>query len=154
MTQRALKLLFFGGAGAAFALSYSVADIASRIIVARRSFADAVGEHLEMALRPPFATLMLAAPFAALAWLGYRLGCRNAVKRGIALLFLPSVILAYFYFWGLYGSQEALLQRKWTAATLSVGLLPFFVGIPTVASAVALYFLVRPPAASSVRGGS
>ena len=154
MTPRALKQLFFGGAGIAFALSYSVADIASRIIVARQSFADAAGDHLEMALAPPFATLVLAAPFAALAWLAYRLGCQSAVKRGIALLFLPSVILGYFYFWGLYGSQEALLQKKWTAAALSIGLLPFFVGIPTVLSAVAVYFVVRPRAARSVHGGA
>ena len=43
MTPRALKQLFFGGAGTAFALSYSGFDVASRIVVARRSFGDAVG---------------------------------------------------------------------------------------------------------------
>lgn len=131
----------------AFAVSYSVADIASRMIVARSNFVDAIGDHLEMALVPPFGTLLLAGPFFVIGWLSYRLACRNALKRGIALLVAASIVLGYFYFWGLYGSQEALLQSKWTAAALSVGLLPFFVGIPTIAGAVLIYFAVRPRAA-------
>jgi hypothetical protein len=151
MTPRSLKQLFFGGAGIAFALSYSAADIASRMIVARQGFTDAVGDHLYTALFPPFGTLILAAPFAAIAWFAYRLGCSNAVKRGITLLLLPSAVLGYFYFWGLYGSQQALLQKKWTAAALSIGLLPFFVGIPVVVVAVAVYFVVRPRAESAVQ---
>ena len=154
MTPRALKQLFFGGAGIAFALSYSVSDVASRMIVARQSFSDAVGDHLDMALIPPLLTLALAVPFAALAWLSYLLGCRNAVKRGIALLSLPSVVLAYFYYWGLHGQQQALLQEQWTAAALSVGLLPFFVGIPIVLCALGVYFVVKPRAAAHVHGGA
>jgi hypothetical protein len=152
MTPRALKQFFFGGAAVAFALSYPLADIASRMVVARRSFNDAVGEHLRMAAIQPFGTLMLAIPFAALGWLSYRQGRRNAMKRGVALLFVPSVVLAYFYYSGFYGSQQALLEKHWTAAALSVGVLPFFVGIPTVLSAVVVFFAVKPRIAASVQG--
>jgi hypothetical protein len=40
--------------------------------------------------------------------------------------------LLYFYFRGHQDAQRALLEEHWTAAALSVGLLPFFIGIPVV----------------------
>jgi hypothetical protein len=42
------------------------------------------------------------------------------------------ITLFYFYFEGYQGSQYAMLERKWTAAALAIGLLPFFIGIPVV----------------------
>lgn len=144
MTPRTLKQVFLGGAVAAFAISYSIADIVSRVIVTHSSIGDAIHNHLQTALLQPFGTLLLAVPFMVFGWLGYRLGSLSAVKRGVVLLAAASLVLGYFYFRGLYGSQEALLQRKWTAAALSVGLLPFFVGIPAVACAFVVYFLAKP----------
>jgi hypothetical protein len=43
--------------------------------------------------------------------------------------------LLYFYFQGHQGAQLALLDEKWTAAALSIGLLPFFIGVPVVFAA-------------------
>lgn len=48
----------------------------------------------------------------------------NAVLA--CLLFAASMTaLVYLYFVGHWGAQDALLQEKWTASALSVGLLPF-----------------------------
>jgi hypothetical protein len=149
MTPQALKRLYFFGAGLAFVLSYSVADIASRVIVARQNLIYAIGGHLREALLQPVATVLLAAPFGCLAWLSYRLGCRKAPKRGLVLLIIPSFVLAYFYFSGLFAAKEAMLKKMWTAAALSVGLLPFFIGVPVVTCAVIAYFLIRPRTSAS-----
>jgi hypothetical protein len=42
------------------------------------------------------------------------------------------VTLLYFYFQGHQAAEHAALKHMWTAASLSVGLLPIFVGAPVV----------------------
>jgi hypothetical protein len=87
-------------------------------------------KHLWTNLKSQIPGQMLFVPFG-----GAALICRAANKRAktrsaVALFLVALAALGYFYFGGLQASQQATLDEKWTAATLSIGLLPFFVGLP------------------------
>jgi hypothetical protein len=53
---------------------------------------------------------------------------KRARTRSTAVIFAVGMLaLLYFYFRGHQDAQRALLEEHWTAAALSVGLLPFFI---------------------------
>jgi hypothetical protein len=51
--------------------------------------------------------------------------------------------LSYFYFGGFHAAEQAMVDERWTAAALSIGLLPFFVGVPFVLALMGAAFIVR-----------
>lgn len=94
--------------------------------------AFAVREYLNDAAGEFIGTMLLLAPFIGVAFV-----CSwaetQARSRTVFLIFSAAMLaLFYFYFQGHEGAERALLQRKWTAAALSIGLLPFFIGVPVV----------------------
>ena len=108
------------------------ADIIARVSIAGETVAVALREHLYWAVGGFVGTIALLAPFLAVAVV-----CAHAEKRArsrsVGLIFAIAMLtLLTFYFQGHQGAQRALLEQKWTAAALSIGLLPFFLGIPLV----------------------
>jgi hypothetical protein len=108
------------------------ADLIARTTIAGEPFDVALGEHLYYAGVQFVGTLLLLAPFVAVAFL-----CNRAEKRartcGVVFIFVVAMLtLLYFYFDAYQGAERALLAEKWTAAALSIGLLPFFIGAPVV----------------------
>ena len=73
----------------------------------------------------PIGTLMLLGPFVAMAGLSAEVA-KTSGRVGAAVFFcVLAAVLGWMYFSGYWGAQIALGQKKWTAAALSVGLLPF-----------------------------
>ena len=108
------------------------ADLIARTSIAGEPLAAALREHLYYAGLQFVGTILLLAPFVAVAFVCSRAE-KQARSRSVALIFAAAMFtLLYFYFQGHQGAQHALLEEKWTAAALSIGLLPFFIGVPVV----------------------
>jgi hypothetical protein len=84
---------------------------------------------------PGGALVMLVPPYFVIAYLARRAARRTNQLVGWLVFLPPVAILGWYYYWGHIGAEKALLDQMWTAAALSVGLLPFFVGIPVVLGA-------------------
>jgi uncharacterized membrane protein YfcA len=115
-------------------LVFLTATIASDVIaltsIGGEPFEAALREHLYWARVEILGTALLMAPFVAVAFIS-SLGERRAGKRATALIFAVAMLaLLYFYFQGYQAAERAAEARKWTGATLSIALLPFFVGLP------------------------
>jgi hypothetical protein len=116
----------------AFFAATTGADLIARTSIAGQPFGPALHQHLYWAGVQPVGTLFLHAPFVIVALL-----CAHAEKRARTRSILPifavaMVTLLYFYFQGHQAAEHAALKHMWTAASLSVGLLPIFVGAPVV----------------------
>jgi TRAP-type C4-dicarboxylate transport system permease small subunit len=51
---------------------------------------------------------------------------KRTLKSGAVLFVTGAVVLGLIYLAGHIGAEQAMQQRKWTAAALSVGLIPFY----------------------------
>jgi hypothetical protein len=126
MTTKAYLLI----ATAVFIGAVTGSDLVARITIARVSFGVALVEHLHWVSLTIVGIVFLFAPFAGVALICGIANRRAKTRGAITLFFVGMAVLAYFYFGGFRASQEAMLDKKWTAAALSIGLLPFLVGIP------------------------
>lgn len=121
---------------AVFIAATTGADLIARTSIAGEPFATALREHLHWAVVQFLGTILLLAPFVAVAFICARVE-KQAHSRGVVVIFLLAMLtLLYFYFQGHQGAQYALLEQRWTAAALSIGLLPFFIGVPVVLAAI------------------
>jgi heme/copper-type cytochrome/quinol oxidase subunit 3 len=121
---------------AVFLVATAGADLVARTSIGGQPFAAALHEHLYWAAVELVGTALLLAPFIAVAFVCARIE-KQARDRSVALIFTAAMLaLLYFYFQGYQASERAMLQKMWTAATLSVGLLPFFIGVPVVLAAL------------------
>jgi hypothetical protein len=112
------------------------ADLVARTSIAGQPLAAALREHFYWAGVQFIGTMLLLAPFVAVAFV-CALAEKRARTRSVLLIFTAAMLtLLYFYFQGHQAAERAMLQKMWTAATLSVGLLPFFIGIPVVLAAI------------------
>ena len=109
------------------------ADLVARTAIAGEPFGVALRDHLYYYAGVQLVgTIFLLAPFVAVSFLCARAG-RQARTRSVASIFAVTMLtLFYFYYQGHQGAQLALLEEKWTASALAVGMLPFFPGIPLV----------------------
>lgn len=127
----------------AFCAATTGADLVARTTIAGEPAAAALRDHLYWAGVQLPGTLFLLSPFAGLAFLCARAE-RKARSRGVICIFaIATLILLYFYFQGHQGAQYALLEKKWTAAALSIGLLPFFIGVPVLLIATCAALLAK-----------
>ena len=127
---------------ASFLVATTGADLVARMTIANEPLSLALREHFYWAGVQFVGTLLLLAPFAGVAFV-----CAGVEKRArgrsAALIFGAAMLaLIYFYFQGHQAAQHASLERHWTAAALSIGLLPFFVGLPVVVTAIGAGILV------------
>ena len=111
------------------------ADLIARTSITGESLTVALREHLYYASAQFVGTILLLAPFVAVAFVCSRAE-KQARARSVSLIFAVAMFaLLYFYFQGHQGAQHALLEENWTAAALSIGLLPFVIGLPVVLAA-------------------
>jgi len=119
----------------AFLVATTGADLFARTSIGGEPFAVALRDHLYWAAVQFVGTLLLLAPFAGVALIG-TLVERRARQRSAVLIFAVGLLtLLYFYVQGYQAAEHAMLAKKWTAAALSIGLLPFFIGVPVVLTA-------------------
>lgn len=115
-----------------FLVATTGSDLIARTSIGGDSFTVALRDHLYWAAAQFAGTIFLLAPFVAVALVSARVE-KQARSRSVVVTFaLAMLTLLYFYFQGYQGAQQAFLEEKWTAAALSVGLLPFFIGVPVV----------------------
>jgi hypothetical protein len=126
----------------AFVMAATGSNLIAYMTIANKSFGDAFSEHLRWVSDMSLGVVFLFAPFGVSALI-CGLANKSAKTRTIATIFCTSMaILAYFYFEGFQAAEHAMLAKRWTAAALSMGLLPFFIGIPllvvvTIAAVIA-----------------
>jgi hypothetical protein len=119
----------------AFVVGTMGSDLVARTSIAGERVAQAFSEHLHLAWVQFTGTMLLAAPFIAVAFI-CAFAQRQARDRSAVVIFAIAMsTLLYFYFSGYQAAQHALLDSNWTAAALSIGLLPFFIGLPVVLAA-------------------
>jgi len=107
-------------------------DVVARMEVAGETFGYATRDHLSIALNSWVGAIFLLAPFLIVGWTAAAIEKRARTRIAILVFAVGMVPLTYFYFHGYQAAQHALADEKWTAAALSIGLLPFFVGIPVL----------------------
>lgn len=100
-------------------------EVFARLWVGRNTALEAVSEASYYAATQPLGTATLLAPFVLLAWMTGSLAAKKTLKSGMVLFSAGAVAISLLYFGGHMGAEQAMQHRKWTAAALSVGLLPF-----------------------------
>ena len=128
---------YLPAAVATFFAGTTGADLYARTAIGQQAFSNALHEHLYWAGVQAIGTLLLLAPFVVVA-----LVCTRSEKqtrtRSVALIFAVAMLtLLYSYVEGHLAAQRAMMAKMWTAATLSIGLLPFFIGVPVVLGVIA-----------------
>ena len=126
MSTKAYLLL----ATAIFIAVVAGSDLFARITIAGEAIDNAVTEHLHWASLTIIGNIALFVPFGGTALICGATNKRAKTRSAAALFFIAMAVLAYFYFGGFQAAQHAFLDERWTAAALSIGLLPFFVGLP------------------------
>jgi hypothetical protein len=114
-----------------FLVSTNGFDILARLLVAHQPFGAALRESGYYTIVQPIGTAMLAAPFLVAGLLSAAVARRANLAQASLFFVVVVAILGWIYFLGHWGAQQALLQKKWTAASLSIGLLPF-ISIPVI----------------------
>jgi hypothetical protein len=142
LTRQAMwvyPLLVFIG----FLIATNGFDIAARIVVVGQPAPYACHQSFYYMASQPIASLLLAWPFAALGYLAFCLSQRTDDLK--AFLFFTGfwLVLAGMYGVDFVSAQQAMKAAAWTAATLSIGLLPFL-SIPVLVVALIASRLIKP----------
>ena len=122
---------------AAFAAVVTGSDVAAAMVVRGLSLVDAFEQHLEWASHTVLGILFLFAPYALAALICAGVNAQGRTRTAAALFALSLGALSYFYVVGFYAAEQAMVDQRWTAAALSVGLLPVFVGGPVLFALIA-----------------
>lgn len=134
-------MLFLGLAVAMFVVAHVGFEVYARLLVGRNGLSEALHETLYYSAIQPIGSMMLLAPFLFLGWMAASLAKKKTMKVGMLLFAVGVTILTVMYFKGHIGAQQAMLAHKWTAAALSVGLLPFQ-SIPVLFIMLVVYLLM------------
>ena len=118
-------MLYFSMATVAFLLATTGSDIFTRMTIGNQSFGLALTQHFYWAGVQFIGTLLLFLPFGFMAAIGSWIEDNAKRWKGILIFGLPTLYLMYAYFEGYHASKIAELDKRWTAATLDVGFLPF-----------------------------
>jgi biotin transporter BioY len=115
-----------------------------RTSVAGQTFGEALTEHAHWAVIQPVATLLLLAPFVAVAILSAAMEKDIRRRSAVAIFGAAALALIFLYFRGYNAAEQFARQRMWTAATFSTAFLPLkaivVVLLALAASAVATRF--------------
>jgi lipid-A-disaccharide synthase-like uncharacterized protein len=107
---------------ASFLVAVVGGDIGSQIAVSGKSSSDAISDAIKYSSF--LGTAMLAVPFVAADFLSVEVGRRAPLTVTMWFFAALSGALVLLYFLGYWSSRQALLEHKWTASALAVGLLP------------------------------
>jgi hypothetical protein len=139
MSERATRYMaFFGVAAVMYVLIDGGLDVLARVRVGEQSLSKALTDTSRYLFLQPLGLLLSFTPFAAVAWVCCSLA-GISWSRAIGLFAVCMAVFAYMYYVGHSDSQMYMQQRKWTAASLAVGLIPFK-SIPIVLIALGLRF--------------
>lgn len=130
-------------AALAFVIAVTGSDMFAKMAVSDLSIGQAFVQHLEWASLTVFGIVLLFAPYGAAALICAKLNERSRTGTAATLFALSLFVLSYFYFGGFYSAEQAMVDKRWTAAALSIGLLPFFVGVPFVLALIGAAFIAR-----------
>ena len=117
---------------AVFVAATTGSDVFASMTVGGRPFATALHENLYWAGMEFVGTMFLLAPFVAVAFVCALVEKQSRARSALLIFALAMLTLLYFYFEGHQAAERDALQKMWTAASLSVGLLPFVIGVPVV----------------------
>lgn len=117
--------VFFSLAVLLFLIATLGSDVVARTTVGGEGLVKALSDHVYYAFIQPIGTAMLLAPFLLLGWMAASAAKRKGFDAGLGVFLLGLLMLGFMYFSGYQDSQGFVKERKWTAATLSIGLLPF-----------------------------
>jgi len=107
----------------AFLAATLVTDVVARMSFSTASLPHAIGDHFKYA---GFShSIMMLIPFAAISLICARLEKFSKTRSSLAIFSISVAALVYFYASGFWSAQSALQQERWTASSLSVGILPF-----------------------------
>ena len=105
-------------------------DIAARTAVAGETLEVALAEHLRS--WGVGTTLFLFAPFLGVGLISALVEKWVSARSAVLIFAGGTLPLLYFYFVGYQDAQQALLDEKWTASALAVGMLPLLAGGPVL----------------------
>ena len=134
---------FLALAAVAFLIATTGSDVFARVTIGGEALSKAFSEHFYWAGVQFTGTLMLLAPFGFLAVIASWVQERTNAWKAVALFVVPTAYLVYSYFEGYQASQLAMLDKRWTAATMSIGFLPFAAAAVVLLTWLAALFLVR-----------
>jgi len=110
-------------------------DVVALMSIAGESFEVALREHVYWVGVEFAGTLLLLVPFIAVAFTSAHWESRAGQHVSALIFAIAMLALLYFYFQAYQAAQIAAQAKRWTAATLSIGLLPFLIGFPVVIAA-------------------
>jgi hypothetical protein len=117
--------VFLAVAVVSFLLATTGSDVFARMTVGGQNLGAALSDHFYWAGVQFIATILLFLPFGFLAVIGSWIEDKADRLKAIVVFGLPTLYLIYSYFEGYQAAKVAELDKHWTAATLSIGFLPF-----------------------------
>jgi heme/copper-type cytochrome/quinol oxidase subunit 3 len=134
-----IQMTFYGLALLAFAIAQPGFQAFASVSVERAPWPRAIIDSVRDATSEPIGTLILLTPFALLALAAVSIAKRKSVGAAALLFGIAAAILGGMYLSAHIASARYIIEHKWTAASLAVGLLPFK-GVPLV---LALWLLTH-----------
>jgi hypothetical protein len=128
---------------AAFAMAVTGSDVVAKMDVSGMPLAEAFKQHVEWASLSILGVFFLFAPYAVAALVCAKVNEVARTRTAATLFVLSLSTLSYFYFGGFQAAEQAMVDERWTAAALSIGLLPFFIGVPLVLILFGAAFIAR-----------
>ncbi len=125
-----------------FLIATLASDVIARTTIGSEGVGYAISQHAYHAATQPIGTGMLLAPFLLVAWMAASVARRKTMQLGLVFLCVTSSALAFMYFLAYQDSQHFMALRKWTAATLAIGLLAFK-SIPVLIVALVAFLILR-----------
>jgi hypothetical protein len=99
--------------------------IAVSVLISSQPVGSATFESFRLSFEQPVGTVLLLAPHFVVGLIAYRIGRLSGLWLGQAYYAFGWLTLAALYWVGYSSAEHALMEEKWTAAALSIGLLPF-----------------------------
>jgi hypothetical protein len=107
-----------------FLISTNGSEIVASVLLARKPLYLAVRESLHYTFLQPIGSLLLAIPFIIVVILATELARASTLLRGYLFDVFFCLWLIGLYFLNYWDAQNAVLESKWTASALTIGLLP------------------------------
>ncbi len=110
------------GAAALCIVSFNVL---ARIAIGGEAFGRALLDTIHTVMSQPVASAMLGLPFFAAAVLGVEVERLANRRTGSTIFFACLAGIVAIYLAGYWSAQQSLATKSWTAASLTIGLMPF-----------------------------
>lgn len=123
-SRRLATLAFIAAALVLFFAVDLAADVVARTSVRGQAIEPAMREHLYYASVQLPGTAFLSLPYVGLAFIGLPVLRRRGVIAGALFLLCGAALLGGVYGFGYQQSELSMLARHWTAAALTMGMMP------------------------------